>query len=238
MIYVLKTIKRIVKNLLMNINGIDIDFRSDIKYSKFGKNDPSEKVYIRNSYASNAQLSLGCKLSDARIYGGVKLGRFVSIFGPGTVISQIKSEITIGAFSSIGQNVVIQDSSHRLDKISSYFMSRNIFNTGIDLDTQSSGSIVIEEDVWIGSNSVILPNLTLGRGCVVGAGAVVTKSIPRYAIAVGNPAKVIKYRFSEQHIDFLECLKWWDWDITKIKSNKDLFNGKVSDKLFLKVNEF
>ena len=58
----------------------------------------------------------------------------------------------------------------------------------------NSGDIIIEDDVWIGANVVILKNVTLEKGCVIGAGSVVTKSIPAYAIAVGNPAKVIKYR--------------------------------------------
>lgn len=60
-------------------------------------------------------------------------------------------------------------------------------------DEQRIG-ITLGDDVWIGANSVILPGVTIGRGAVIGAGAVVTKDIPEYAIAVGNPARVIKYR--------------------------------------------
>ena len=59
---------------------------------------------------------------------------------------------------------------------------------------QNKTGITVEDDVWIGANSVILPGVHINKGAIIGAGSVVTKDIPPYAIAVGNPAKVIKYR--------------------------------------------
>lgn len=75
----------------------------------------------------------------------------------------------------------------------------------------------------MGSGVQILRGVTIGNGAIIGAGAVVTKSIPHYAVAVGNPAKVIKYRFSEDVITILEKLAWWDLDESFIKSNIAFF---------------
>lgn len=64
----------------------------------------------------------------------------------------------------------------------------------------SDGTVTIANDVWIGSNTIILKGVTISEGAVIGAGSVVTKDIPEYAIAVGNPCKVIKYRFDEEQL--------------------------------------
>ena len=64
--------------------------------------------------------------------------------------------------------------------------------------------------------------MTIGDGAVIGAGAVVTKPVPPYAIVAGVPAKVISYRFSEEIIDFMLRLKWWDWSFDKVRENMDL----------------
>ena len=85
----------------------------------------------------------------------------------------------------------------------------------------SCGFKVIEDDVWIGSNSVILSGVKIGRGAVIGAGSIVTKNVPKYAIVAGNPAKVIKMRFNDEEISKLEKLKWWEWSYDRIKENAD-----------------
>ena len=91
------------------------------------------------------------------------------------------------------------------------------------------GKITIGNDVWIGQNVMVLSGVNIWNGAVVWACSVVTKDIPPYAIAVWNPCKVIKYRFTQDKIDYVQNLKWWDWDDKKIKENEKLFNTKVKD---------
>lgn len=71
--------------------------------------------------------------------------------------------------------------------------------------------VIIEDDVWVGANCVILPGVKLGKGCVVGAGSIVTKSIPSFGVAVGNPAHVIKYR--GQQVNDLDLMVKHRWKI-------------------------
>jgi acetyltransferase-like isoleucine patch superfamily enzyme len=74
------------------------------------------------------------------------------------------------------------------------------FKDSTYVETWSKGNIIVEDDVWIGTNAFIMPGIKIGKGAIVGACAVVTKDIPPYAIATGNPACIVKYRFSEDLI--------------------------------------
>ena len=83
---------------------------------------------------------------------------------------------------------------------------------------------IIGNDLWIGYGVTILGGVKIGNGAVIGASAVVAKDIPPYAIAVGNPARVVKYRFDEKTIRKLLAVKWWNWDLEKIADNFPLMN--------------
>lgn len=87
----------------------------------------------------------------------------------------------------------------------------------------TSKKTVIGNDVWVGKNASIMAGVKIGDGAVIGAGAVVTKDVPPYAIAGGVPAKVIKYRFSEEQIAELLKIKWWDWSDKVIADRFDDF---------------
>lgn len=104
--------------------------------------------------------------------------------------------LKIGSYCSIAEGVrFLLAGEHQLHSISTYPFKVKIF--GEAYEAGSKGDIIVQDDVWIGTNAVICSGVTIGQGAVVAAGAVVTKDVAPYAIVGGNPARLIKYRFDE-----------------------------------------
>lgn len=179
---------------------------------------------IENSKVHIEEIGDGCRLENIITYGRIKIGRFVSISGPGTVLHAENNYIEIGDFCSIAQNVTIQEFNHCMNYPTTSAIKYLLNKTDFSLETISKGPVIIEEDVWIGANTVILSGITIGRGAIIGAGSIVTKSVPAYSIVCGNPAKVLRMRFSPQTIDKLEKLKWWQWSLDDLRRNTDFFS--------------
>lgn len=117
----------------------------------------------------------------------------------------------IGSFCSIANEVKIGVSEHPTHFLSTspYFYKKLGFRE-MDKEMNFVKEVVIGNDVWIGQSAFIKGGVTIGDGAVIGAYAVVTKDVPPYAIVGGSPAKIIKYRFSEEIRKELLVLKWWD----------------------------
>lgn len=148
----------------------------------------------------------------------------------------IGDKLIIGKFCSIasGATFVMNGGNHLSDAVSSYPFS--IFGgdwTGAMAGKQfpNKGNTVIGNDVWIGFNAVIMPGVTVGDGAIIGSFSVVTKDVAPYSIVGGNPAKEIRKRFSDDDIQFLLELKWWDRDITWITERVHLLTEKTVDGL-------
>ena len=121
--------------------------------------------------------------------------------------------IQIGTHCSIGRNCTFILAHHRYNRVSTSPSPFSISSHGLgNTSSYSKGDIIIKNDVWIGTNCTILDGLTIGNGAVIAAGAVVVKSVPPYAIVGGNPAKIIRYRFSEEIVKQLEELQFWELD--------------------------
>ena len=109
-------------------------------------------------------------------------------------------KLEIGNFVSIGPNVTFAlGGNHYTNTITTFPFKVKYFGEK-EPEALTKGKIIIEDDVWIGMNVLILSGVRIGRGAVIGAGAVVAKDIPPYAIAVGNPCRIVKYRFSNEII--------------------------------------
>lgn len=131
-----------------------------------------------------------------------------------------RMKITVGKYNSFADNlVIIAGGEHDKDWVSTYpFIDRWGIEELYPLKNQRfKGEINIGNDVWIASNVLMVSGVKIGNGAVIGAGAVVTKDVPPYAIVAGNPAQVIRYRFSEVVINKLETIQWWNWEEDVIK---------------------
>ena len=136
-------------------------------------------------------------------------------FPPGT---------TIGRYCSIAKSVVVMNVNHPMNLKSSHAF---FFNPGIGyskIDLAEYSPLVIGNDVWIGYNALILPSCShIGDGAIIGAGAIVHKNIPPYAVVVGNPCRVVRFRFSKEIIDDLLASRWWEKSIEELADDLPSF---------------
>ena len=130
----------------------------------------------------------------------------------------------VGKFCSIAAHTRINPGNHPLERVAlSHFTYRSsAYDMGPDdgsfFDWRRSFRCVMGHDVWIGHGAIVLPGVKLGNGAAVGAGAIVTKDVPPFAIVVGNPGRVLRYRFSPEIIAALERIAWWDWSHEQLRS--------------------
>jgi len=121
----------------------------------------------------------------------------------------IITKAQIGRYCSIGPLVTVGLGEHDINKIS----TSSDFYEGDVYEQLTKEDIIIGNDVWIGTKATILRGVKIGDGVVIGANAVVTKNIPDFAVVVGIPAQIIKFRFSEEEIKLIKNSQWWDKDI-------------------------
>jgi len=133
----------------------------------------------------------------------------------------------IGKFNSLGPNSAIGLWEHNFwVSTHSFYLSESCggFVKGFSAYEADPIRVRLGNDIWTGAGINILKGVTIGDGAVIGAGAVVTKDVEPYAIVVGNPHRVVRYRFEKEDIDFLLALKWWDFDRKRIQ---DMVDNKV-----------
>jgi len=140
----------------------------------------------------------------------------------------IGDRLRIGRFCAIaaGATFIMNGANHRLDGISTFpfpiFGGAWAAQMPLLADTPARGDTVVGHDVWLGWRSVVLPGVTIGNGAIVAACAVVTQDVPPYAVVAGNPARVVKRRFSPDDVARLERAAWWDWPVARLAENLDL----------------
>ena len=153
--------------------------------------------------------------------GDLKIGQgtYESIIRRGTF-----NKITIGNYSSIADGCVCDGGfGHNTKFVTTYPLNEKLKNCAhLAGHPVCRGDISIGSDVWIGEGCLIMSGVTIGDGAVIGARSIVTKDIPPYTIAVGSPAKITRKRFTDEQINKLLDIKWWNWSEQKIIDNAHL----------------
>lgn len=219
---------------MFNLNRLIV-----IAKSLFISDKAKRKIYRKNhkeiirmgKWAKKVDFEYPVNIGDDMniVVKGCKIGRY-SYLQNGYILSKI----SVGRYCSFACNVFIVAKNHPLNFLSTHPLAyTDLFFEHIDeykdidykkeylknLEPIPSDEfeMTIGNDVWIGANVTLLGKIEIGNGAVVGAGSVVTKNVPPYAIVAGNPAKIIRYRFDEETIRELEILKWYELDLVQIK---------------------
>ena len=206
------------------------------------------KLYLiyfkwKNTHYNSVIFQKGCTISDTDFFEGnnnvggrihnTHIGYGTYIIGENGYINAAK----IGRFCSIASNchIGLGDHAHNMVSTSPLFYSappqlllpQSFLSESIPAENKYIGNtkykIIIGNDVWMGYNVCVKEGVTIGDGAIIGAKSLVTKDIPPYAVAVGIPARVIRYRFTPEQIQKLLKIKWWDKDIKWIAENQHLF---------------
>lgn len=170
----------------------------------------------------NCQIDKTAKVGTGSNCIGVTMGRY-SYMGKNNSVCNA----SIGSFCSIASYCAIGGGAHPLDMVSTspvFYSGKNVFGQNFgNTDRALNKAVSIGNDVWIGEGVFINDGITIGNGVIIGAHSVITKDIPDYAIVAGAPAKLLRYRFSEEERAKLQKLKWWDWPEEQLRKYGNQF---------------
>lgn len=187
-------------------------------------------IYIANP--QNIVLEYGARINPRIVIineGSVRIGR-ASLVGADAELNLFTARFVLGQFSHISSNFTAVSYSHTLNFPSTFKVTRGSY-AFIGEVADKIGDIMIGNDVWIGTGVIILQGVHIADGCVVGAGSVVTKSLTEpYGIYAGNPAKLIRHRFSPHIVKWLCTIQWWNWPTKKLWETRSFFQTDITAK--------
>ena len=144
--------------------------------------------------------------------------------------------LVIGKFCALGTDVrfIMNGANHRMDGVSTFPfpIMGEPWSDHFDLivSLPARGDTVVGHDVWLGYRTIVMPGVHIGTGTIVASGSVVVDDLPPYAIAGGNPAKIIRRRFSVADIERALAVAWWDWPAALISENiRAIMAGSIVD---------
>lgn len=198
-------------------------------------------TFLRLSFASSnsvenwAGLALSVKISNCKLGAGALVAAQAQLshctVGKLSSIGRFTkaTHTDIGSYCAISWDCTINALEHPLQHATiSAFPYVPEVGGFVSRRNQEYKRVKIGHDVWMGAGSIVLPGVTVGNGVVIGAGAVVTKDVPNYAIVTGVPARILRYRFSDEIIHGLEDVCWWDWPESKVRKHIALFQVPLS----------
>lgn len=182
----------------------------------------------RRKWAYRSRFERIHRLRRNLAYYVVKHGFEIGDYSYGAPIVQMWNDgarLKVGKYCSIGPEVeFILGGNHHLDHVTTYPLSK-MAGPAMPEGPFTRGDIVVGSDVWIGYRAVFLSGVTVGDGAIVGACAVVAKDVPPYAIVVGNPARIVRKRFSEDQIEKLLALRWWNLPDDAVRSLRPMLQS-------------
>ena len=226
------------QSLTYKKSSISFSFGSRLKKSSFAKELKIGKSFIYNSeLGSNVSIGDRCNVfnslleSQVSIYSGSNVidssvGKFTYIAGDSNL-----NLVKVGRFCSIGSHLICGNGEHPTDFVSTHpvFFS-NLQQCGISFTDnnlfEERKEVTIGNDVWIGSRVFVRDGVKIGNGAIIGAGSVVVKDVPDYAIVGGVPAKVIRFRFTEDLIQKLQSIEWWNLSEENLRAAQPLIAQK------------
>ena len=205
-------LKKILNKFFLTLFSTD-----DFPKTKYGNLRMNKNVLFECHVSELARLTLPHDLRQVRVddYSYISRNSYVK-------------NTNIGKFCSIGPNFCCGLGIHPTNGIStspmfySTLKQNGLSLTEVDKVVESK-LIIIENDVFIGANVTILDGVKISNGAIIGAGAVVTKDIPPYAIVVGVPARIVKYRFENDQIEQLQKIEWWNFENDKLSDVETYF---------------
>ncbi|TFV97213.1 CatB-related O-acetyltransferase [Algoriphagus kandeliae] len=178
----------------------------------------SSRVSLWSNGLQNVQFGGENSIPEFCVFAGqIEIG-FRSTLGKNNYLI---GDVTIGKYCQVGAYVAFHSSNHPVNYLTTYINSK-LFDGELS-KLKSVKPIVVGNDVWIGHGAIILSGVSIGHGAIIGAGSIVTQDIPPYAIAVGNPARILKFRYSPKIIEELLEFNWWDKEPSELNNFKKLF---------------
>lgn len=221
----------------------------DFIIEKLARNNLDKRIrYINGIYDSNVYDILSpdisfrllkeqiriCNQNKYAVENLVEVGDFTYGVPQINFIGHKNAYISIGRFCSFANGVkLFAGGEHHKEYVSTYPFSM-FFNGRYKVGThaEAKGPIIIGNDVWFGADAKVMSGVTIGDGAIIGAGAVVAKNIPPYAIVAGNPAKIISFRFDDETIKRLLDIKWWNWDYSMLDKAVPYIQSSNMEGLF------
>ncbi len=189
----------------------------------------SEPFFHAGVRHSGCRFGVYTEIGENNTLENVDFGAY-SYTGPNVIIQNTR----LGRFANIAAAVRMGPTDHPMNRPTQHHFTyrRRLFGLA-DTDDQAffahrkGRMLEVGRDTWFGHGAIVLPDVQIGDGAVIGAGSVVTRDVPPYAIVVGNPAHIVRYRFEQEVINRLQEVAWWDWPHSKLKECLDDFSLPV-----------